>query len=581
MSEANQDQGQGQEQLQQQPVAAPINIQQNQGNPGIPQAPPPPAVAPQQPVHVRRQRSKAGRWTVAHSRLMGNMNQNAPMTAQQWEQNADSAVQGAEAIVREFNSKGRIGWFSRYRRRKNFKEKMELTAECRALQSDATEAPVQNSLNLRLIASMMDDDTDYLDFKNNKDFIQKFDENYAKIIRYAGMDTNSLSTFLEGVEPILDQAGIHYSAEEIMTTAEKFTKVEKYYRARRDMIASPFYSILTSDDTDKISDQDLRNLSAPQSRVKNGILKSYLKNVADLRELKRDGIVRSGWEEVSVSGVKKVSKKHGGTRGYFSVGNAKAGIKTTLKGGTGLSKEHSVYDKSKTPIEKNLGDKAEASAKIEASAEANILEAGFKGKKRNKYGKGEWEGSVTVGSVKAYGNVGGTLEYDFKKGKFKKSAGAEVGIEVAAVKAKIGASYTSHNDLHGLYLDADGAALHANAYALAKVGTFKIPGVDGGPAIEIEDGYAVMAGVQAGLAKGSVSGGFKIFGVKIGATLSGTVGGAGAQVGMYKSKGKIGGTIGLAALVGFKLDINIDFSYWTDKLKKKIVGRVRKGKKKD
>ena len=567
-------------QLQQQQPQAPINIQQNQGNnPVPPPAPPPPVQAVQQPGQARRQRTKAGRWTVAHSIMMGNMSRNVPMTARDWEQRADTAVQGAEEIVREFNSKGRIGWFSRYRRRKAFKEKMELTQECRALQFNDPEPPVQTSLDLRMIASMMDDDTDYLDFKNDKDFISKFDENYSGIVRFAGIDPDILDTYLEANRPFLDEVGIHYSVDEIKAKASKFSKVEKFYRAKRDMIASPFYSILTGDDTEKIKDTDLRNLSAPQSTVRNGILKSYLKNVSELRDLKRDGVVRSGWENVSVSAVKKVSKKHGGTRGYFSVGNAKAGIKTTLKAGTTGSREHNVYDEKKTPIEKDLGEKVEASAKIEASAEANILEAGFKGKKRNKYGEGKWEGNITLGAVKAYGNIGGSLAFDPKKGKFKEWAGAEIGAEAAAVKAKLGASYSSHNDLHGAYVEAEGTALHASAYALAKVGTFKIPNTDGGEPIEIEDGFAVMAGAQAGLVKGSVSGGFKIFGIKIGATLSGTLGGAGAQVGIYKSKGKIGGTLGLAALVGVKLDINIDFSYWTNKIKEKLVKRIRHGKK--
>ena len=75
---------------------------------------------------------------------------------------------------------------------------------------------------------------------------------------------------------------------------------------------------------------------------------------------------------------------------------------------------------------------------------------------------------------------------------------------------------------------------------------------------------------------GTVSGGFKIFGIKIGASLSGTLGGFGGSVGFYKAKGKTGFSLGIAALVGFRLDINIDFSYWTDKLKKKIVKSVRK-----
>ena len=560
-----------QAQAQRQSVAPQINIQrQNSGNPV---APVNPAAVPQ--AQVQRQATNAEIWSTAHSTLLTNMQGNVQLTDREWETRAEAASRSAEGIIREFNTKGSVGWFSRRSRKKAFKAKMELSRESKALKDNEPDPPAQNGLSLRFISEMMDDDTDYLDFKDDKDFIKKFNVNFPKILRFSGIDMNDLDPYLEINESMLDEAGIHYSVQEIKSRAKKFAKAESYYRAKRDMIASPFYSVLTSDDTKKIGDDQFRNLSSDQSPISSPALKEYFKNLSTLRDLESDGVLRTGRDKLQVSGYKKTSGKKNGTRGYFSVGNASVGIKTTLKGGVAEGRGYNDYDRN----EENMADHKELNkidllnAKVEASAEANILEAGFKGEKRNKYGKGNWEGNVQVGQIKTYASIGGGLSLKTKDNSMPGWVGGEVGAEGSVVKGKLGASYTSHNDKHGVYGEAEGRALYGNANAVAKYGTFKIPG-----GLEIENGVAVTAGWEVGLAKGSVSGGFKIFGIKIGATLSGSAGSLGASFGAYASKGKVGFGFGLAALLGFKLDINIDFSYWTNKLKSKFVKKVM-GKK--
>ena len=580
MPDGNQQNGETHVERSQGSAPAPVNIQRN----NVPQSPAAPPVAPPapgqrilQPNAAHIQSTNAGKWTVSHSRLMGNMARNVEMSGNDWSRTAEHAVSGAESIVREFNTKGRIGWFSRYRRKKAFKNKMALTSVSRNLQDKSTSAPPQETPTLLLIRDMMDDDNDYLDYDDSRDFLSKYDKNYALLSRFAVFDATDLSDYLEANEGLLDEAGIHYTKEEIIKKAEKYVKVERFYRAKRDLIASPFYAVLTEDDTDKLSDGDLRMLSTDKNRVKNSILRDYLKQVAELRELKRDGIVRTGWADFSRSAYKKVSGKHGGTRGYFKVGNVSAGLKTRLKSGTSHGREYEAMDYDVELKHQELGKKIEAvSAKVEGAAEGSLLEAGFKGEKRQKYGKGNWEGNIKVGHIKSFGSVGGSLSIGSKDGAVSGWAGAESGVEVSAVKARVGASYSSHNDLHGVYANAEGNAIQAGAYAITKVGKFKIPDFSGRGEIEIDGGVAVIAGAQAGLVNGTVSGGFKIFGIKIGASLSGTLGGFGGSVGFYKAKGKTGFSLGIAALVGFRLDINIDFSYWTDKLKKKIVKSVRK-----
>ena len=190
--------------------SVPVNIQRNTV-PQAPAAPPAPGRQVLQPNAAHIQSTNAGKWTVSHSRLIGNMGRNVAMSGNDWARTAENAVSGAESIVREFNTKGRVGWFSRYRRKKAFKKKMDLTSMSRDLQNKSTSPPPQESPTLLLIREMMDDDNDYLDYDDSRDFLLKYDKNYALLSRFAVFDATDLSDYLDNNEEILDEAGIHYS----------------------------------------------------------------------------------------------------------------------------------------------------------------------------------------------------------------------------------------------------------------------------------------------------------------------------------------------------------------------------------
>ena len=197
--------------------------------------------------------------------------------------------------------------------------------------------------------------------------------------------------------------------------------------------------------------------------------------------------------------------------------------------------------------------KAEASAKAEAGlmrdgvidphidaeaeASATLLSAG--GAASLGLLKGEVD--AKVGHVAAKGKVSGSL-FD-EKGELSPNLKAKASAEATAAQAKAKTSFGS--DSNNIHAEAEGKVLTAGANAELEVS---------------KDSIKAQVGAEAYVAKGSVSGGVTIFGIKIDAKASGGVGGASAVAGGEITGAKATGKIGLGLGVGAELELSVDLS---------------------
>lgn len=193
--------------------------------------------------------------------------------------------------------------------------------------------------------------------------------------------------------------------------------------------------------------------------------------------------------------------------------------------------------------------------KIEEAIEAEGHIA--KGKIKNSIGLFSSEVAGTVGSVGAKGGVGLSL---LKDGKFSPSAYITAKGEASALNGEFTSKFgTDKNNTH---INGKGTLLGAEAEATGNVGyiTYEENGV-----LKKEFGVQGKVGAEAYLAKGRVSSGLSIFGVKIDVGVSGTAGGVGGTAEVRYTTGGFSGKINASLLLGLGLDVNVDwsdFSLW-------------------
>lgn len=211
----------------------------------------------------------------------------------------------------------------------------------------------------------------------------------------------------------------------------------------------------------------------------------------------------------------------------------------------------SIKTKSKAKWDIQKGD-----AGIEKSVEAEGHLA--KGKLKGNIGLLGGEIGGSVGNVGATGKVGASL---FKDGKL--SPAVEAKLKAEASVAKGDASLSIGNDEFDAHGKASGTLLGAEAEVGGSAGviTYK----DSGGTTKTELGVKGKVGAEAYVAQGKLSGGFKIFGIKIDIGVEGKAGGAGVSAEGRVTTGGVSGKIGAGLGLGAGLELSIDwsnFSLW-------------------
>ena len=188
------------------------------------------------------------------------------------------------------------------------------------------------------------------------------------------------------------------------------------------------------------------------------------------------------------------------------------------------------------------------------------FEDGLKGEVHLFQGKGTWgvgpvHGEVSGGVRRATvtGTIGTTL---FKDGKFSPAIQGKLKGKVSVLDGKIG--YRIGSKDYNYHTSADGSLVTAEGEISVGAGKIKWTDKNG---VE-HQGYGVQGkiGGEAYLAKGKVTGGYTIMGIKIDVGVSGGVGGGGASIGGQITADGASGTIGGGVLVGGDLNVSIDWS---------------------
>ena len=155
-----------------------------------------------------------------------------------------------------------------------------------------------------------------------------------------------------------------------------------------------------------------------------------------------------------------------------------------------------------------------------------------------------------MGNVAAEGEIAATMYKDGKLDpRFAAVAAAGANVVSGSINSKIG------NDQFDVHSKASGELLGAHAEAGVQIGKVKYKDENGN---EVEAyGAQATVGAEAYLAKGEVSGGFKIFGYDIDFSLEGKAGGAGVKAGVTATTGGIEGELGAGLGLGLGIKFHI------------------------
>ena len=233
----------------------------------------------------------------------------------------------------------------------------------------------------------------------------------------------------------------------------------------------------------------------------------------------------------------------------FSMNRSASG--TLLGGGAGMSETFSALGYSGKVKHVAEWTPKDGNMTLMASAEGNAY-----------LGQYEFEGhtgifsnsiKASVGNVGASGAVGMTL---MENGRFSPSVSAKVKAEASVAKGE--ASYQVGSDQYNYHGKVSGTLLGAEAEAKAGLGMITYEDGNGNKVTAF--GAEGKVGAEAYVAEGKASGGFTFLGIKVDATVSGKLGGAGVSAGGRIVNGSAEGEIGLGLGAGAGLKISVD---WT------------------
>ena len=511
-------------------------------------------------------------------------------------QNMVSAA--SQTVVNEFNTGKHLSGKSKRRRKKAFESKKKLydsdaAKNWRAQQAQQPAAPAAQPATLTAsladVRKMYDCTTDFLNYDNDTQFIAHFNDAYEQLNTFAGLKDALSNPTDEELKALRDNK--LPEIEKLRESVEEYTRIRDFYQAKMDVISSPFYMVLRKTDTEKLTVDEIEQNIQKCRTAHRDKLAEYLEAIKTLKTLKNNNVEHNLKASMRKQTGGGMDKKKGA---YFALGVRDYGVTTSASTGlkylhdeefTGYNDEaHHVYKKMEEKdqeLEEKWKEQEENASELDnaslnifdvgigASASANIAEAGLYA--GSTHGSLSAAGKAAVGAFKASGKLGASLALDTKD-IVKGEAGLSGDVSASVVKGSVSASAVKNFKYAplGAYLDAQGDVLTANASAVAKVGRFNMN--INGQNVALTGG-AVMVSAQAAVATGSVSGGINLFGVKIGITLSGQLGGAGVTAGGYVSTSRVGCCFGALVGMGGTASLDVDFSHWTDKLWSKIRKR--------
>ena len=186
---------------------------------------------------------------------------------------------------------------------------------------------------------------------------------------------------------------------------------------------------------------------------------------------------------------------------------------------------------------------------VTAGASGSIGFSALKGKVSANVGNTKVSAEGKVLNADAEGSIGISL---FQNKKFAPSVYAGAKAKASVAEGSVSAQHGS--DEFNVHTKAEGTVLAAEAEAKVQAG--RIVDEKGNE----RWGASATAGAEAYLAKGKVSKGFTLFGVKFDASIEGKAGGAGVKAGGEVSTGGAEGEIGAGLGLGVGLKFKVDWS---------------------
>ncbi len=322
----------------------------------------------------------------------------------------------------------------------------------------------------------------------------------------------------------------------------------KYFDTRAKMMKSPCHINMTKEERKELEKKSISDLVNISKNAQDKERSAYIRNMARLKQLSVYGI-----RPIVAGGVRKEAN----TYEKVSEGERTKGVMKFLN----------VYVKGNGPKLKELYPKGAGynMAEKKKSASASIgIGAGavtgkvkvvkLSGKLKSKNGLFKGTGRLNVGRAAAGATVGLSLSASsILQSKIQLSGEAEATAVHGVIKGEVGNTKYVAGDLK-----ADGKFLHAGAKGGISAGLTSY--VDGKGDVHQVSGIAVGVEAMASLAKGQVSGGFTICGVRFGAGIEGVAGGIGGTAGAKLLGSSVSISLGAALGLGFGLNFSVDWS---------------------
>ena len=258
------------------------------------------------------------------------------------------------------------------------------------------------------------------------------------------------------------------------------------------------------------------------------------------------GILGPGFSSLLTAGWNLIETEPGKFK--YSLLGAQSEIETSILGiGVGAAAAAGLYNISgelKPEMEWKVSE-GEAKIGVSAGLDASLVSANVEGN----VGYLSAGAEVNVGHAAGTGAIGATL---FTGGVLTPALYAGVEGKASAVDGKVSAQFGT--DDFNRHAEAKGALLTAEGKAGFQAGVITDENGDKKYGVKTE------VGAEAYLAKGEVTGGFTLFGIKIDGTIEGKAGGAGVKAGGEVSTGAVEGELGLGLGLGVGVKFKVDFS---------------------
>ncbi|MCR4908000.1 MAG: hypothetical protein K5985_04155 [Lachnospiraceae bacterium] len=431
-----------------------------------------------------------------------------------------------------------------------------------------------------LIEKMLNCPTDFMKYTDDIALMDHFEENYAVLDEFC-----SLKDVLAGkTQEELDKVTKGQKLEAVQKTVLKYIQIRDFYRAKMDIMSSPYFMVMSKRDTADLTieqlEEQIKNCDLPEKKL-------YLEASLKLRLLADQDIYHNtkgkGALRVETSGG--MSKTHGA---YFAVGTLDKGLDKSLdfmkEGTTGKWKNNlstmtlSTEEEGKiVGVEKRKAKQTTDSIKfmdvgVGAHARGRVVETGAYLSTLNKNGNASVR--MDVGEVQASGKIGATLGFNWENG-LTAEVGASATASATGARVSGTASYATDTKVgkFGAGIDGNAEFLTAKATGTLKAGRFDM--MIGGKK-ETVSGIAAEVGAEASVFSGTATGHITLFGVKINVKATGNLIGAGVTAGGYLTTGKAGLTLGATLGMGGNLSLDFDATYWTDRIGKYFLGKLKK-----